>query len=91
MDAVVIVHDRNRELDHAKRRAIRNRRRQIEAMVVTLKRLVIAAGLLMLFAGACVIDTAPELATELTGWLMMLGGLLVASVAMMMIDTKEDL
>lgn len=74
-DTVEIVHKRKAVMEHSRQRAMRSRMKQIEKIVVILRRLVVAAAFLMVMAGACVIDAAPTASVEFSGCLMMLGGL----------------
>lgn len=81
MDAVEIVHDKKKETERARRRAARVREQQIERLITILYRLVMTASVLMVMAGAGVIDAAPTLSREVTGMIMMVGGLFVSITA----------
>lgn len=83
-DAIEIVHNRNAVMEHSRRRAAENRRRQIEKIVDILYKLVVTAGILMVMAGACVIDGAPTAAGEFSGVIMMFGGIAVVAVSAML-------
>lgn len=78
MDAVEILHDKKRENERARRRAARIKEQRVERLLQVLYRLVMTAAVLMVLAGAGVIDAAPTISREVTGMVMMIGGIMVA-------------
>lgn len=88
-DGVEIVHDRMREVERARRMAARKRNERIESLVIILHRLVLIASVLMIVAGACVVDGAPTVNTEVSGWLLMGGGVSVLAVTVLLFGGDE--
>ena len=76
-DTVEIVHKRKAVMEHSRQRAMRSRMKQIEKIVVILRRLVMAAAFLMVMTGAGMIDSGLMITTQLYGVMMMLGGFFV--------------
>ena len=58
----------------ARRRAMRVRQQRIERLIAILFRMVMLAAVLMILAGAGVIDAGRTVTAEVYGALMMLGG-----------------
>lgn len=73
----------------ARRRAARARRKRIERLVQILYRLVMTAAVLMVLAGAGVIDAAPTISREVTGMMMMVGGVFVIVVGATLFGEEE--
>lgn len=88
-DGVEIVHDRMREVERARRMAARKRNERIESLVIILHRLVLIASVLMIVAGACVVDGAPTVNVEVSGWLLMGGGVSVLAVTVLLFGGEE--
>lgn len=88
-DGVAIVHDKKTETDRARRRAAQVREQQIERLIQILYRLVVTAAVLMVMAGAGVIDAAPTLSREVTGMVMMVGGVFVIVVGATLFGEEE--
>ena len=74
----------------ARRRAMRVRQQKIERLLRILYRLVVVAALLMVMAGAGVIDAGQTIAVEFTGVLMMIGGFLVIGVSAALFQGGEN-
>jgi len=88
-DGVEIVHDRMREVERARRMAARKRNERIESLVIILHRLVLIASALMIVAGACVVDGASTINTEVSGWLLMGGGVSVLALTGLLFGGDE--
>lgn len=88
-DGVEIVHDRMRKVERARRMAARKRNERIESLVITLHRLVLIASVLMIVAGACVVDGASTINAEVSGWLLMGGGVSVLAVTVLLFGGDE--
>ena len=74
----------------ARRRAMRVRQQKIERLLRILYRLVVVAALLMVMAGAGVIDAGQTITVEFTGVLMMIGGFLVIGVSAALFSGGEE-
>ena len=88
-EGVEIVEFQMARKESARRRAERARQARIERLLQIIYRLVITAAVLMVMAGAGVIDSAPAVAGEITGALMMLGGAAVLIAAGMMWEEEK--
>ena len=80
-EGVEIVEFQMARKESARRRAERARQARIERLIQLLYRFVIVAALLMVMAGAGVIDSGKTVTVELCGVMMMLGGFLVIGVS----------
>lgn len=89
-DTVEIVHKRMEVMEYSRRRAFKNRMKQIEKLVTILRRMVLAAAVLMIMAGACVIDAAPTAEAEFPGCIMMLGGLAAVVVSSVLFQGEAE-
>lgn len=74
----------------ARRRAARARRKRIERLLSIVYRLIIVAAILMVMAGAGVIDSGLTATTQLYGALIMLGGFFVLGVSVMIYQEGEQ-
>lgn len=76
-DSVAIVHYRDERKARERRRAAQVRQQRINRLLSILYKLIVVVALLMVLAGAGMIDSGLMIATQLYGVMMMLGGFFV--------------
>lgn len=85
---VEIVEFRTERRARERRRAARVRQQRINRLLSILYKLIVAVALLMVLAGAGMIDSGLMIATQLYGVMMMLGGFFVLAGCVIIYQEK---
>lgn len=89
-ELVEIVEFRTERRARERRRAAQVRRQRVERLVSIMFKLIVAVALLMVMAGAGMIDSGLMIATQLYGVMMMLGGFFVLGGCVIIYQEKGE-
>ncbi len=87
-DFVELVEFRTERRARERRRAAQVRKQRIERLVSIMFKLIVAVALLMVLAGAGMIDSGLMITTQLYGVMMMLGGFFVLAGCVIIYQEK---
>ena len=87
---IEVVEFRTERRARERRRAAQVRRQRVERLVSIMFKLIVAVALLMVMAGAGMIDSGLMIATQLYGVMMMLGGFFVLAGCVIIYQEKGE-